>query len=69
MSEWNLKNQNTVEHLSGYKLTLNSGSWENPEDIRPWIPSDLKLSPLEIARLLRKGLQFACTIPYPETER
>ena len=59
MSEWFLKSKNEVQHENGYKLTLNAGCWKQPQDIRPTIPKDLKLNPLEIVRQMREGLQCA----------
>ena len=60
MPEWSFKSKNEVQHVNGYKLTLNDGSWGEPKDIRPTIPKELQLSHLDMATKMREGLKYAC---------
>jgi len=59
MSNWRFNNCHEIEHTNGYKLSLNSGRWEEPTDIRPNLPNSLVLSPLDVVRYMREGLEYA----------
>jgi len=59
MSGWSLNSKKEVQHINGYTLTLNEGSWAEPKDLRPSVPKSLNLNPLETVRQMREGLEFA----------
>jgi len=59
MSNWRFNNCDEIEHSNGYRLSLNAGRWEEPTDIRPYVPNSIVLTPLEIVRHMREGLEYA----------
>ena len=61
MSEWHFISENRIQHTCGYEIILNSGTWSDPHDVRPYMPKYLDLKPLEMVRKLREGLNFACS--------
>jgi hypothetical protein len=59
ISDWQLIDNQEIVHTNGFKIVLNAGSWQVPEDIRPTLPHDLELKPFEVAKHIREGLHFA----------
>ena len=55
--EWCFLNRNEIQHSSGFRLELIAGSWHDPLRLNPVIPTEMNF--VEIATLLRKGIDFA----------
>jgi len=56
--DWKFIDKNTIrEKESGYIIELISGTWINPEEIKPIVPKRAKF--LRQAELLRLGIEFA----------
>ena len=58
MSTWRFLSANLIEHETGFKLELGSGSWNDPSELNPVIPENILVR--DAALLLREGLVFAC---------
>lgn len=58
MQTWRFLSANSIEHDSGFRLELESGSWYDPLELNPVIPQDMSVR--DAALLLREGLLFAC---------
>lgn len=56
-NDWVFINSDLIEHVSGFRIELVAGSWHDPLRLNPVIPSDMNF--VEIATLLRKGIDFA----------
>ena len=56
-NEWYFINNDIIEHISGFRIELVAGSWHDPHRLNPVIPADMNF--IEIATLLRKGIDFA----------
>ena len=59
MSNWRFNNLKEIEHTSGYKLSLISGRWDSPTEIRPNLQKSLVLNAIDMARYMREGLEYA----------
>jgi hypothetical protein len=57
MSTWRFITSTVIEHESGFKLELESGSWYDPNELNPVIPDNMLVR--DAALLLREGLLFA----------
>ena len=57
MPTWRFLSPTLIEHETGFKLEVESGSWHDPEGLNPTIPEAMPVR--EAALLLREGLLFA----------
>lgn len=58
MSTWRFLSATLIEHETGFKLELESGTWNDPSELNPVIPENMLVR--DAALLLREGLVFAC---------
>ncbi len=63
--KWKLKSKNLIEHEDGHTIELKAGSWRSPMDIHPKIVRGTPA--IEIAKLIREGLDFAYKALMPKT--
>lgn len=66
MNEWRYAKKNEVQHESGFVLQLLAGDWSDPSDLSPCSPKNMSVS--DAARLLREGLVYAQTNPFPSPD-
>lgn len=63
-TEWTHNSTHIIEHVSGFQIVLNQGTWRSPLDIEP---RNVKgLLPLEAAKILSEGLIYARNHARPE---
>lgn len=63
--KWKMKSRSLIAHEDGHTIELKGGSWRSPMDIHPKI---LRGTPtIEIAKLIREGLEFAYKASMPAT--
>lgn len=63
--KWKLSSKKLIVHEDGHSIELKSGSWRSPMDIHPKFARNT--SPLEIAQLIREGVEFAYAASMPKT--
>ncbi len=55
--DWHFVSDKAVQHKSGFRVELLSGSWDVPEGVNPIIPTEMRYS--KISCLIRQGIEFA----------